>query len=120
MTSFPIIYKYNNLAETKVLTQLVEQKLQTLKRFIAPDAIVRCEVEFEKVGVHQHGRIHRLEANLSVNGALYRAEATEESFEKAIDSVRAELDRELKTAKDKGDTLSRKAGRMFKNLLRKD
>ncbi len=116
--TFPTIsYKHNNLEETKLLTTLVDQKFQTLKKFIAPQSVIRCAVEFEKVGGHQQGRIYRVEANLSVNGILYRAEATEENFERAIDVVRDELDTELGKAKDKNDTLSRKAGRMFKNLL---
>lgn len=116
--TFPTIsYKHNNLEETKLLTTLVDQKFQTLKKFIAPQSVVRFAVEFEKVGGHQQGRIYRVEANLSVNGILYRAEATEENFEKAIDVVRDELDTELGKAKDKNDTLGRKAGRMFKNLL---
>jgi ribosomal subunit interface protein len=117
MTFGSIVYKHNNLEETKLLTTLVDQKFQTLKKFIAPQSVILCEVEFEKVGGHQHGRIYRVETNLSVNGTLYRAEATEDNFEKAIDVVRSELDSELGKAKDKNDTLSRKAGRMFKSLL---
>lgn len=119
--TFPTIsFKHNNLEETKQLTTLVEQKFEPLQKFIQPKSVIRCSVEFEKVAAHQNGKIHRLEANLSINGTLYRAEATEESFEKAIDVVRDELDSELSKAKDKNDTLGRKAGRMFKNILRRD
>lgn len=119
--TFPTIsFKHNNLEETKLLTPLVEQKLAPLQKFIHPKSVVRCEVEFEKVAPHNHGAIYRVEANLSVSGTLYRAEATNDSFEKAIDAVRDELDRELAKAKDKEDTLGRKAGRMFKRLLVRD
>lgn len=116
--TFPTIsFKHNNLEETKQLTTLVEQKFEPLKKFIQPQSVVRCDVEFEKVGAHQNGSIHRVEANLSVNGTLYRAEATEESFEKAIDEVRNELDKELRRAKNKQDTLGKKGGQMLKRLL---
>ena len=119
MTFESITYKHNNLSETKLLTPLVEQKFESLKKFIPVQAVVLCEVEFEKKGTQQHGRVHHVEANLSINGIVHRAEATENSFEKAIDVVRGELERGLKTAKDKEGTLSRRAGRMLKNLLQR-
>lgn len=116
--AFPTInYKHNNLEETKVLTTLVEQKFEPLQKFIPAQSAVRCEVEFEKMGVHLHGQIHRLEVNLSINGRVCRAEATENSFEKAIDVVRDELAAELGKTKSRDDTLGRKAGRMFKKIL---
>ncbi len=119
--TFPTIsFKHNSLEETKVLTTLVEQKFEPLQKFIHSQSVIRCEVEFEKMTAHHQGKIHRLEVNLSVNGTLYRAEATEDSFEKAIDVVRDELSAELAKAKDKNDTLGRKAGRMFKKLLVRD
>jgi ribosomal subunit interface protein len=116
--TFPNInYKYNGIEEAKSLTDIVGQKLGSLQKLIPDTAAVVCEVEFEKTTSHHHGKIYRLEANLSVNGQLHRAEATENSFDEAIDRVRDELDRELSHAKDKKDTLAKRAGRAFKGLL---
>lgn len=113
--TFPTIsFKHNNLEETKPLTTLVEQKFEPLLKFIQPQSVMRCSVEFEKVGAHQQGRIHRVEANLSVNGTLYRAEATEDSFEKAIDEVRNELDKELRRSKDKRTSLVKRIQMKFR------
>lgn len=117
MIFFTVNYKYNNLVGTKELTELLEQKLESLQKFIRGEAAVVCDVEFEKVGAHQQGKIHRIEINLKIDGTLHRAEATEESFEEAIDRVRDELNSELSRAKDKQVTLDKAAGRSAKEQL---
>ncbi len=116
--TFPIInYKFNGIEEAKSFTAVVEQRFATLQKLIPNGASTVCEIEFEKVSAHQHGRLHRVESNLTINGRLYRAEATENTFEEAIAKVRDELDYELSRSKDKHDTLHKRAGRAFKNLL---
>lgn len=113
--TFPIInYKYNNLDEGEKLANLTDQKLAPLGKFIADDSTTKCEVEFEKVNPQQHGRIHRVEANLRIDGTLHRAEAVEESFELAIDEVRDELDKKLRRTKDKSQSLLRRARQKVK------
>ena len=117
MTNLTINYKYNHLAGTKELTELMDQKIKALEKFIPEEAAVVCDVEFEKEGTHHNGKIHRVEANLSINGTMFRAEATEESFERAVDVVRDELNRELRSAKDKSDTLLKRGGRELKSMM---
>jgi ribosomal subunit interface protein len=115
--TFPTIsYKYNGLEEAKSLAGVVDQKFGTLTKFIG-DNPTTCEVEFEKVATHQHGRFYRVEANLGIKGDLYRAEATEDSFEKAVDEVRYGLEQELSKAKDKHHTQDKEAGREAKAQL---
>lgn len=113
----PINFKFNDLAEAQALSDVVEQKLAALERFLPEGGAITCDVEFEKVAPQQSGEVHRVEANLMVDGTLYRADATEESFEKAIDEVRDELDKELRRAKDKQGTLEKQAGREFKEQM---
>ncbi|MBP6923970.1 MAG: ribosome-associated translation inhibitor RaiA [Candidatus Pacebacteria bacterium] len=116
--TFPIItYKFNGLEEAKSLETIVDQKMAPLERLINETASTFCEVEFQKLTTQHNGRIFRVEANLSVDGVLYRAEATEENFESAIDEVRNELDKELSRAKDKHITLDRVAEREAKEQL---
>jgi ribosomal subunit interface protein len=109
-----IAYKYNDVQDTQALTALTDQKLKPLDKFIAPEAKTSCEVEFERVGAGQQGRIYRVDANLRVDGTLYRAEAVEESFEMAIDEVRNELDKKLRRSKEKSKSLLRRAGQQVK------
>ncbi|MEX0931056.1 MAG: ribosome-associated translation inhibitor RaiA [Candidatus Paceibacterota bacterium] len=116
--SFPTVnFKKTNADVADTLLDLAEEKLQTLEKFIG-EAPTLCEAEFEKVSNQQSGPVHRFEVNLEVNGKLYRAEATAENFEQAIDEVRNELDKELRRARDKKDTLIRRGGRKIKQMLR--
>lgn len=120
MTFPEIRFKYNDLEEAQSLTAIVEQKLNTLEKYLGGANLVICEVEFEKVAPQQHGQIYRVEANLNIDGILYRAEATEESFEKAIDELKEELDAEIRRAKDKQTTLDKEAGREMKEKMLTD
>lgn len=116
--TFPTInYKYNNLKEAQALASIVDQKITALEKFLHGDESITCDVEFEKVAPHQNGQVHRVEINLMVDGALYRADATEESFEKAIDEVRNEISDELRRAKEKQITLDKQAGRALKEKM---
>lgn len=113
--TFPMIsYKYKNAEDADALAQLTDQKLEPLGKFIPDGTATTCEVEFEKIGAHQHGKVHRVEANLRVDGTLHRAEAVEESFEEAIDEVRDELNKKLRRSKDKSKSLLRQAGQQVK------
>mgnify|MGYP001177213521 CR=1 FL=1 len=116
--TFPTInFKFNGNEEAQKLADLVDQKFAALAKYVAHSGSTTCDVEFEKVTPQQSGDIYRMEANLMVDGTLYRAEATEASFEKAIDEMRDELDKALRRAKSKQDSLSKKFGRKLKGLL---
>lgn len=117
MTFPTITFKQTNITVDDHLPDLIEQKLITLEKFIG-EAPSLCEVEFERLTHQQTGDIHRVEVNLTVNGKLYRAEATAESFEAAVDEVRDELDAELRRTREKDNTLLKRGGRKLKSLLR--
>jgi ribosomal subunit interface protein len=116
--TFPTInYKFNGLAEAQALTDVVEQKCAAFAKYIREDSDVLCTVEFQKVAPQNNGQVHRVEVNLTIDGTLFRAEATEESFEKAIDEVRDEVDKEVRHAKEKQETLHKQGGREAKEKL---
>jgi ribosomal subunit interface protein len=118
--AFPIQFKATNVQTESKWQDLVEQKFQSLQKYIGKATDVKCDVEFEKEtgGHHNGGMLHRVEANLFFGGTLHRAEASEESFEKAIDAVRMELDRELAKAHEKRETMVKQGGRKLKEMLR--
>jgi ribosomal subunit interface protein len=119
--AFPMIqYKATNVEMEGVWQNLVEQKFQSLDKYIGNETDTKCDVEFEKeTGDHHNsGKFYRVEANLFLRGTLYRAEATEENFEKAIDEVRAELDRKLAKVNEKREALIKRGGRKIKEMLR--
>lgn len=116
--TFPTInYKFNGLSEAQALTDIVEQKCAAFEKYLRENSDVLCTVEFQKVASQQSGKVHHVEVNLTIDGTLFRAEATEESFEKAIDEVRDELDKEIRRAKEKQETLQKQGGREAKEQM---
>lgn len=116
---FPMIqFKATNTTLEETLQDLVEQKLQTLEKFLEEGQDLKCEVEFEKVTAQQSGNVHRVEVNLYRDGKLFRAEAMEDSFEKAADEVRDELDKEMRRADKKHMTMVKRGGRAIKNMMK--
>ena len=109
-----ISYKYNGLPKGDALATLMDQKLEPLGKFIPEGSNTVCEVEFEKVSPQQQGKIFRVEANLSIDGSLHRAEAVDESFELAVDEVRDELNKKLRRSKDKSQSMLRRARQRVK------
>lgn len=117
--TFPTVnFKSTNVDIEDKLTDLLEDKLQSLNKYLGAETDVVCEAEFEKITASGKGRIYRVEVNLQVAGTVFRAEATEENFEKAIDEVRDELDKELRRANRKRDTMLKKGGRRIKEMMR--
>jgi len=120
--SFPTIIntKATNMELTPELEALLDQKLESLVKFIPEgETDLKCDVELEKVtDHHQSGKIHRAEINLHIGGTLYRAEATEDQMEKAIDGMRDGVKREVRRTSAKRESLFRRGSRKVKNMLR--
>lgn len=117
--SFPMInFKSTNTEISDDLKYVAENKLATLDKFIG-EAPAICDVEFERVtNHHQQGEIFRVEVNLQIEGNLHRAEATAESFEKALDQTRDDLQHELHAKQGKQETLFIKGARQIKEMMR--
>ncbi len=113
-----ITFKHTHTEVRPHLQDLVTEKLQTLDRFLGGKTDVKCEVEFAKVAPKRNGDIYRVEVNISSAGILHRAEATEETFERAIDVVRSELESELQRSRTKKQSLWRKGARKMKDMMR--
>jgi ribosomal subunit interface protein len=117
MTMPTINFRLNDVSNAEELQVLVERKFAAFEKYWNETAEALCDVEFAKVAPQQNGQVHQVQANLTVNGTLFHAEATLESFEQAIDEVRDQLDKELRRSKDKADTLEKKQGREMKEQL---
>lgn len=118
--TFPSINtKATNIELTPEIEDLLEQKLQPLDRFLPEgETDVKCDVELECDASQQSGDIFRAEINLFVGGTLYRAEATEDQIEKAVDRARDGVKREVRRARAKRDSLVKRGGRKLKEMMR--
>ena len=118
--SFPTItFKHTNISVDYELQGRLTDKLQSLERYIGGKSDTKCAVEFVKVTPQQHGPVYRVEVNIWSDGVLYRAEATKDSFDAAIDGVRSELDSELGRARTKRMSLWRKGARKMKEMMQR-
>lgn len=116
---FPrISTKVSHITLTPQLISLLEQKFAPLGKLIDQRDDETCEIELEKVAEHHSGKIYRAEVNLYTGGKLFRAEATEEQIEQAIDKVRNELKHELQHAHGKRQSLFKRGRQAIKDMLR--
>lgn len=110
--------KGTNYELTPQIEAHLESKLELLEKFVPEGASVICDVELEKVAPQQSGKVYRAEINLRVDGKLYRAEATEEKMEDAIDAAKADVKAEISKAASKQQSLIRRGGQRIKDMLR--
>lgn len=67
---------------------------------------------------HQKGDIFKVEMNLHISGKVFQASYESEDLYSAMDTVKDEIVKELKTYKDKKVSLVRKGGSKIKNSLK--
>ncbi|MEK7157603.1 MAG: HPF/RaiA family ribosome-associated protein, partial [Patescibacteria group bacterium] len=67
---------------------------------------------------HQKGDIFKAEMNLHISGKVFQASAEEQDLFTAIDIVKDEILKELRTHKDKKIGAIKKGGGKVKNLLK--
>lgn len=104
---------------TQEVRELIEGKLSALEKFLerSGPAELSCEVE-ESVATVRAGAKYRAEGTLFVDGKSFRAEAMHESLEGAVDKVRDELSREVRSARGKERGLVKRGGAALKRMLR--
>ena len=111
--------KTKNFGLMPSIKNYLEQKLNSLDKFLPNDESISADVELGKItNHHQKGDIFRAEVNLKIPGRLVRAVAEEWDLRVAIDAVRDELQKEIKINKEKNLSLYKKGARMLKKLLR--
>ena len=120
MSTFPRInVKATNFEQTVFITEVLEKRLRTLEKFLPVDeTMLVCDVELEKMTDQQTGRIFRAEINLQVGGTLFRAEATENRMEDAIEEAKSDLKTRLIRASGKRQSLFRRGAKKIKDMLR--
>lgn len=111
--------KTKNFSLTQAIKIYLEEKLNSLDKFLPSDESISANVELAKTTKHhQKGDVFRAEVNLTMPGRLIIAAAEQWDLRVAIDAVKDELQREIKTNKEKNLSLYKKGARMLKKLLR--
>ena len=120
--SMNIKIKGTGMELTPAITAYIEKKISGLKKFLAKisgDGDILARVE---VGIitkhHKTGDIFRAELNLSAGKKKWRAVSIKNDLYAAIDDMRAEMEREVVSRKDKDIDLARKNAASAKSLLK--
>ncbi len=113
--------KTKNFEITPSIRTYLQEKLDSLDKFLPNDESIFADAELAQTTKHHHkGDIFRAEVNLTMPGRLIRAVAEKWDLHVAIDTVKDELQREITMSKEKNISLYRKGARLLKKLLRRE
>lgn len=112
-----IIIKTKNIKLTPALYQYIEEKINSLEKFLRTFEKAKSEVKaWVEVGKetqhHRKGPFFRAECQIRLSGKSIRSVAVKEDLRLAIDEVKDELQRGLKRYKRKGIDKIRKISKM--------
>ena len=110
----------NQVSLTPAIEEYIAKKSAAFEKYINPsDTSASLYVEVGKVTEHhKQGDIFRAEFNLHIAGRQLRSEAEAPDLNTAIDQAKDELVEELRTTKDKEETMFRKGSRKIKDIVR--
>ena len=112
--------KATNIALTEAISSYLTEKLAYIEKLlpVGDDSII-ADVELAKETKHHlHGEVFKAEINLRSAGKNFYSVAHEEDLYAAIDAMRDEITRQIKTGFEKKNTLLRRGGRKAKEMLR--
>jgi ribosomal subunit interface protein len=112
--------KATNIALTEAISDYLTEKLGYVEKLLpAGDDSIIAEVELAKETKHHlHGEVFKAEINLHAGGKNFYSVTHEEDLYAAIDALRDEITRQIKTGFERRNTLLRRGGRKAKAMLR--
>jgi len=113
-----IVFKATKMKITPSLEEYARKKIDSLKKFVSKiDFEIEIFVEIGRTTSGQKkGRVYRVEAMMIVPGQILRAVTDDFDVRVAIDSVKNELQLEIKKYKGRFDSHTKKEARFFKEL----
>jgi len=115
-----ITIKIGKCTLTRENETLIEKKLVAPLRLLGQESdTALLEIEIEQAPPEgRSSEPFRLVANLVVNDKVFHAEAVKPSPESAADSVRRELEAEIRRARGRARRLFKRGSSALKNMLR--
>lgn len=111
--------KTSSISLTPSISDYVDKRFQTIKNFFEGDSTAICDVELARTtSHHKAGDIFRAEIHIVAKDKNLYASSEQEDLYKAIDMVRDEMLREIKTSKSKGQSMLRRGGARVKDMIR--
>lgn len=112
--------KTTNFTLTPDLKEYFDKKIEALDKVIdLNDSSATCQVELGRTtNHHKSGDIYRAEINIRKDGKHFRAVSEQATLMEAMDEVKDEILRELKSYKSKRTTLVRRGGAAIKMMIK--
>jgi ribosomal subunit interface protein len=111
--------KTSSISLTPSISDYVDKRLQTIKSFFQNDSTAICDVELARTTFHhKSGDIFRAEIHIVAKDKNLYASNEQDDLYKAIDMVRDEMLREIKTTKSKDQSMLRRGGARIKDMIR--
>ncbi len=104
---------------TPAISEYVEKRLRSISKFFEDDSTTKCDLELSRTtNHHKHGDVFRAEIHIIAKEKNLYASAEKEDLYVAIDAVKDEILREIKTSNEKRRSLIRRGGAQIKNILK--
>lgn len=104
---------------TDIEREHIEEKLAPLEKELHGEEAYTCDVEVERSKHHLSGDVYRVELVLTIKGTVFHAEATKDTLMNALDEVRADVQRMVRSHRSRVRTLVRKGAHAFRKMLGK-
>ncbi|MEI7463329.1 MAG: ribosome-associated translation inhibitor RaiA [Candidatus Taylorbacteria bacterium] len=111
--------KGTNITLTPAITEYTNKKLVKVAKILSWDPSAQCDVELAKTSAHhQKGDIFKAEIHIVGANRNHYASAEKDDLYVAIDFVRDDILRELKSNKGKRLSYIRRSGARVKNMVK--
>ncbi len=111
--------KTTNISLTTAISDYTSKRLETIKQFLQNDTTIQCDIELARTTIHhKNGDIFRAEIHITGKSRDLYASAEESDLYRAIDIVRDEILREVRSLKAKKISLLRRGGAKIKNIIK--
>ena len=111
--------KTSTITLTEAISDYVEKRMAPIKKFLEDDTTAQCDLELAKTtNHHKHGDIFKAEIHIVGKDKNIYASVEKEDLYVAIDLVKDEVLRKLKSSKDKSQSLLRRGGAQVKNIIK--
>jgi putative sigma-54 modulation protein len=111
--------KTTNVTLSDAISEYTNKRLQKIAKLLDTDPTVVCDIELAKTtDHHQKGDIFKAEIHIVGAGKNLYATSSKEDLYAAIDIVRDEILRELKSKKEKQISFVRRGGARVKAMVK--
>jgi putative sigma-54 modulation protein len=111
--------KATNIELTSAISDYVNKRLSALEKFIKEEEEMTAYVEVGKTtNHHKQGEVFRAEFNIEISGDKFYTFSEKEDLYAAIDDAKDEIARQIKTNKDRRQTLFKRGAVSVKKMLK--